>query len=59
MRFLDRYLRQHKWWRKWRGLPEPLSPAMVEITREALRILASKAELFADAQKDYPQSWDK
>jgi hypothetical protein len=39
---LDYYLRKYTWWRKWRGLPEPISKEFGLITKEALRILEGK-----------------
>jgi hypothetical protein len=39
---IDMWLRRYAWYRRWRGIPEPMSPRMAEITRESLRILGSK-----------------
>jgi hypothetical protein len=38
MNWIDGWMRRYAWWRKLRGLPEPMSPRMIEITREALRV---------------------
>lgn len=43
--WLDRKLYKRAWWRKWRGLPEPvkLSASMAMVTNEAFRLLRSAA----------------
>jgi hypothetical protein len=51
----DGLLRRYAWWRKWRGLPEPMSPAIALITREALRILHDKARFVGAIDRQYDQ----
>lgn len=48
MNWLDSKLYKYAGWRKWRGLPEPISPQMAEISRKALNIVLVKAN-FGDA----------
>lgn len=38
MMWIDYKLRKYKWWRKWRGLPDPVLEPYSSIEREALRI---------------------
>jgi len=39
------WLRSKHWYRKWRGLPEPVTPLAAMVTREALRILILEKKL--------------
>ena len=50
MRYLDRYLRRFAWWRKWRGLPEPVELTIEMITMEALRILGEDLKFPPEAK---------
>lgn len=55
MWWLDSKLRRFAWWRKWRGLPEPmLNPVLQAIAREALRIAHERASFISLIDLDYP-----
>ena len=44
----DQYLRKYPKWRKWRGLPEPMTPEMGRLMRDAWALLAQNLNTFAD-----------
>ena len=51
--FIDRRLRKYAKWRKWRGLPEPMSIASVMILKEALAILSQNAAFLSNIDRDW------
>ena len=56
MNWLDSKLYRHAWWRKWRGLPEPVPLTTTMICNEALRILSKNAS-FAFIEREYQDDW--
>lgn len=53
MNFLDKWLRRYKWWRQFRGLPEPMPIRMTELTRQALSILHDKVNFVSHVNREY------
>lgn len=56
MNTIDNLLRRYAWYRQWRGLPDPQSLRMTDITREALRILYGKAYFLNSINREFTVS---
>jgi hypothetical protein len=54
MNLIDRIFYRFPGYRKWRGLPEPISPTMAAIMRGALSIFNEKAKFVAAIDRQYP-----
>ena len=54
MNFIDRKMRRFRWWRKWRGLPEPIAVTATMVRDEAMRVM-TPVSVFADnVNRDWP-----
>jgi hypothetical protein len=53
---IDARMRRYAWWRKWRGLPEPMpSSAVLEmIAREAIKLLHEKSTFLSTIDRPMP-----
>jgi hypothetical protein len=53
---VDARMARYAWWRKWRGMPEPMpiSPAMEMIMRETLAQLNGKQSFLSAIDKSMP-----
>ena len=52
MRWLDSKLRHKAWWRKWRGLPEPMPIYLAAFNRDMLSTLENCLKFSADVNQD-------
>jgi hypothetical protein len=52
-RWLYRRFYRYAWYRKWRGLPEPMSVSMQMITKAALEIAHQKINFIHSIDRDY------